>query len=108
MNHAACPRTMMIENPIEPGRIWRCAKCSKVLATMRLGPIVLDSALRPLDVTHDGMPAYGVPRRVLTGKHGDAARSAVTFPQVKTAIYLFCPRVGRNEERCGLGQHLLA
>ena len=98
----------MIRDPNAPGRVWRCSKCLKVLATMKLGPIVLDAALRPLDVTHDGMPAYGVPRRVLTGKHEDAARSAVALPQVKTAIYLYCPRVGRGEERCGLGQHLMA
>ena len=96
----------MVETLPGPGRVWRCHKCSKQLATMKLGPIVLDASLRPLDVTHDGMRAYGVPRRVLTGRHGDAARSATILPEVTLEIYVYCPRVRRGEERCGLGQHL--
>jgi hypothetical protein len=69
-------------------------------------PIVLDPTLRPLNTKHDGLPTYGVPPRVLMGRHGDARNNAVVLPSLNLNIYLYCPRVRRGEERCGTGQHL--
>ncbi len=89
------------------GDQWLCRGCDDSLATdkraVEPGTAYLRSELVPLPQHHDGMAAYGLPQRRITG-HKDQRRglpreSGYTGP-VKLPVYVYCLRKGV----CGIGQ----
>lgn len=96
---------------VADSREWHCYQCAAPLAEFySYGVIRFLSGLRRLDDV-DGLPAFGLAPRVLTGKsargRGDTGWDAHLpwgSSHIEAHVIVYCPRSGV----CGRKQHLYA
>lgn len=90
------------------GDEWLCRGCGDSLAATKMpwtpGTVHLRSDLVPLPQHHEGLIAYGLPQRQMTGgkdqRRGLPARDSAYTGPVDLPVYVYCLRKGS----CGIGQ----